>query len=131
MEHNNPAVAAAEAAQQEENICFHHFSLTFAPSEVSTKFKDVKFVFVAGCSNRAESQANYLVETLFTNQKHQLERLTKPTSRFVLFKLGPVLVSNHGMGAASMSIALHELFLMCQQAGVIRDITIIRFGTCK
>ena len=119
-----------------DDICYHHFSLTFEPSQVGERFRDVRFVLVAGCPLRAQSQAVYLNERLFNGlhngiDKCQLERLTEPTSRFVLFKVGPVLVSNHGMGAASMSIALHELFLMCMEAKVLDKITMIRFGSCK
>lgn len=114
-------------------VSYHHYSLIFNPNEVEHRFKDVRFVLVAGCSQRVEAQANYLVEKLFDGVKYArypVERLTKPRSRFTLFKLGPCLLSNHGMGCASMSIALHELFLMCQTANVIKKITVLRFGTC-
>lgn len=119
-----------------DDICYHHFSLTFEPGQVSERFRDVRFVLVAGCPQRAQSQAVYLQEHLFNGlhsgiERRELERLTGPTSRFALFKVGPVLISNHGMGAASMSIALHELFLMCMEAKVLDKITMIRFGTCK
>lgn len=112
---------------------FHHFSLTFGPEEVGTRFKEVRFLLIAGCPFRVEAQANYLAEHLFNgillNEK-RVERLTKPHSRFTLFKLGPVLLSNHGIGSASMSIALHELFLMCRKAQALQHLTVIRFGTC-
>uniref|UniRef100_A0A6G1SGQ5 Uridine phosphorylase 1 n=1 Tax=Aceria tosichella TaxID=561515 RepID=A0A6G1SGQ5_9ACAR len=114
-------------------VNYHHFSLTFHPNEVEQRFKDVRFVLVAGCSERVEAQAHYLAEKLFDGVKgvkYPLEQLTKSRSRFTLFKLGPCLLSNHGMGCASMSIALHELFLMCQKAKVINLITVLRFGTC-
>lgn len=117
-----------------EEIDYHHYSLTFNHKEVKQRFKDVRFVLVAGDSQRVEAQAHYLSEKLFngvTAIKYQLEQLTKSRSRFTLYKLGPCLLSNHGMGAASMSIAIHELFLMCQQAQVINLITVLRFGTCK
>lgn len=117
-----------------ESISYHHYSLTFDPNDVATRFKDVRFLLVAGCSQRAESQGSYLVDNLFDGiqlPKHSLEQLTKAKSRFTLFKVGPVLLSNHGMGCASMSIALHELFLMCQQANIMNLITVIRFGTCE
>ena len=117
-----------------ENNSYHHYSLIFDPDEITHLFKDVRFLLVAGCSQRAKSMGSYLVEKLFDGielSKHQLKQLTKPDSRFTLFKLGPVLLSNHGMGCASMSIALHELFLMCQQANILNLITLLRFGTCK
>lgn len=117
------------ASSQRDDICYHHFSLTFPTEELASRFKDVRFVLVAGCEHRAASMATYLHEHLLT--KVEREQLTGPRSRFTLFKVGSVLISNHGMGPASMSIALHELLLMCQQAAVIKLITMIRFGTCE
>jgi len=117
-----------------DEVTFHHYSLTFDPKEISHRFKVIRFVLVAGCHHRAEAQAQYLCEKLFngaTFPKYPLERLTKPLSRFTLLKVGPVLLSNHGMGCASMSIALHELLLMCHRADVMNLITVLRFGTCK
>lgn len=125
---------ADRAEEAETEVRYHHFSLTFEPREVASRLSDVRFLLVAGCWRRAQAQANYLAERLFNGrdlEALQAERLTSDTSRFSLFKVGPVLVSDHGMGAASMSIALHELFLMCRQAGVMPSLTVIRFGTCK
>ena len=117
-----------------ETINYHHFSFNFDPKEVEQRFRDVRIVLVAGCSRRVEAQAHFLEERLFNGSDHtkyQLELLTKSHSRFTLFKLAPCLLSNHGMGCASMSIALHELFLMCRVAKVLNLTTVIRFGTCK
>lgn len=117
-----------------DEVSYHHYSLTFDPSELPNRLRDIRFVLVAGCSHRAEALGHYLAEKLFDGVKfprHQLEQWTRSRSRFSLFKLGPVLLSNHGMGCASMSIALHELFLMCQQAKIMDLITVLRFGTCK
>lgn len=127
-------MSSSKPVEKRDDICYHHFSLTFDPNEVPSRFKDVEFVLVAGCDRRAEAHANYLLEHLFNGQrlgKEKLEKLTTESSRFSLFKVGPVLLANHGMGPASMSIALHELFLMCQQAQTIDRITLLRFGTCK
>lgn len=117
----------------DDDISFHHFSLTFNPKEVGTRLKEVRFLLVAGCAFRVEAQANYLADHLFNGillSQRRVERLTKPHSRFALFKIGPVLLSNHGIGSASMSIAMHELFLMCRLAQSIEHLTVIRFGTC-
>lgn len=130
----NSSEAVDKTFKLGEDINYHHFSLTFDPIEVNKRFSDVRFVLVAGCHFRTEAQANYLSEQLFNGQnleECELEKLTQLRSRFTLFKVGPVLISDHGMGPASMSIAIHELLLMCQTADVIDKITIIRFGTCK
>lgn len=119
--------------QFKDDICYHHFSLVFDGREVETKFNNIRFVLVAGCARRADRQAKFLAENLFNGfalEKYEFEKLTNETSRFSLFKVGPVLISEHGMGPASMSIAMHELLLMCQVAKVIDKVTFIRFGTC-
>lgn len=46
-----------------------------------------------------------------------------------MFKAGPVLCVNHGMGAPSVSILLHELFKLLHYAGCLQ-VTFIRMGTC-
>lgn len=123
------------SSRERDDLCYHHFSLTFDPKEINNRFRDVRFVLVAGCARRAEANANYLLDKIFSagdgSVKGSVERLTEPSSRFSLFKVGPILLANHGMGPASMSIALHELFLMCQQSDTIDKITLLRFGTCK
>lgn len=121
--------------QERDDLCYHHFTLTFEPKEIPARFNDVRFVLVAGCSRRAEAFAKYLLERanlpLAASAVAKLETLTRDSSRFSLFKVGPILLANHGMGPASMSIALHELFLMCQQSQTLQKITLLRFGTCK
>lgn len=123
----------SDQKEDQDEVRYHHFSLNFDPAEVCDKFKQVRVVLVAGSAHRAEDQANFLAETFNGTdlEYYPLEHLTTDRSRFSLFHIGPVLISDHGMGAASMSIALHELFLMCQQADILDKITLIRFGTCK
>jgi uridine phosphorylase len=50
------------------------------------------------------------------------------TERFSLFKVGPVISVNHGMGQPSISILLHELAKLLMYAGA-RDFTFVRIGT--
>ena len=45
-----------------------------------------------------------------------------------MFKLGPVLTLNHGMGFGSASIALHEVAKLLRYAGAT-DYDFIRMGT--
>lgn len=109
----------------------HHYSLSLEQWRLAELLKEVRFVLVAGSATRVEAQALYLCDQQVFGLGCQLERLTSAESRFRLLKVGRCLLSDHGMGAASMSIALHELFLMCRHAGVLDKITLIRFGTCK
>jgi uridine phosphorylase len=50
------------------------------------------------------------------------------TDRFCLYKTGPVIWANHGMGVPSLSIMLNEMFKILHYAG-ISDVTFIRLGT--
>lgn len=116
-----------------DQVGYHHFSLNFDPSEIAERFRDIRLVLIAGCWRRAFNQAKFLAQRLTTKdgKKYDLERLTHEETRFKLFKVGPVILSDHGMGGPSMSIAVHELLLMCREAQVMNRITMIRFGTCK
>jgi uridine phosphorylase len=50
------------------------------------------------------------------------------TDRCSMFKVGPVLISSHGMGQPSMSILLHEVAKLLDYAGA-DDPVFIRLGT--
>lgn len=117
-----------------ENLCYHHYSFNFDKDQVPSKISDVRAIFIAGCRRRAENQAQYLAQHLDAKpdgKRYEVEKLTKSSSRFDLFKVGPALVSDHGMGGPSMMIAVHELILMCREAEILNKIILIRFGTCK
>ena len=49
-------------------------------------------------------------------------------SRFVMYKIGPILALNHGMGFGSLSIALHEVAKLLQYAGAT-NFCFVRMGT--
>ncbi len=46
-----------------------------------------------------------------------------------MYKVGPVISVNHGIGCPSMSILLHELIKLCHYANC-KDVTFFRLGTC-
>ena len=46
-----------------------------------------------------------------------------------MYKVGPALIMNHGMGFGSLSIAMHELIKMLHYADA-RDVSFLRLGTC-
>jgi len=48
--------------------------------------------------------------------------------RYVIYKVGPVLVCSHGMGGPSISILLHEIGKLLKYAGA--DCVWLRIGTC-
>lgn len=114
-------------------VNYHHYSFTFERAKLPEKLAGVKLIFIAGCRLRAEKQAQHLLDNLKcdNNEKFKLEILTKQSSRFSLFRVGPALIGDHGMGGPSMLIAVHELVLMSREANILDQVTLIRFGTCK
>ena len=55
--------------------------------------------------------------------------LAKKGGRYCMFKVGPALITNHGMGFGSLSINMHELIKMLHYAGAT-DVSFLRLGTC-
>lgn len=110
----------------------HHYKFTFSLKQLAERLRDVRFVLLAGCKSRASAFSDYLSCHLTSSEKkHDSECLVESYSRLTLFKVGPVLVGDHGMGSPSLLIALHEIFLMCKFANTLSQIVVIRFGTCK
>ena len=46
-----------------------------------------------------------------------------------MYKVGPVLITNHGMGFGSLSILLNEVIKMLHYAGA-QNVSFLRLGTC-
>ena len=113
-----------------EKFHLHHFSLNFDLEAKRKSLEGIRFVLIAGCSRRAENLAIHLSNNCFNGEISE-EKLTREFSRFDLFRVGPVLVANHGMGSPSMSIAVHELCLLCKELGLLKKVVLLRFGTCK
>ncbi|PVD37196.1 hypothetical protein C0Q70_04191 [Pomacea canaliculata] len=66
---------------------------------------------------------------LLLNGRSDVMRCSPKTERYSLFKVGPVLCASHGIGVASASVLLHELFKLIHLAGCV-DVTLLRIGTC-
>ncbi|CAH0514019.1 unnamed protein product [Peronospora belbahrii] len=97
--------------------------------KVITTFGDVKFFITGGSAERMISFAHSVAMAL--NIAPPYGYALSPigsTSRYALYKVGPVLVANHGIGMPSISILLHEVTKLLEYAGAY-DITYIRMGT--
>eukprot|EP00118_Oscarella_pearsei_P001859 m.8726 g.8726 ORF g.8726 m.8726 type:complete len:241 (+) comp20799_c0_seq1:70-792(+) len=106
----------------------YHLGLS-TDDDLEGLFGDVKFVCLGGSPTRMER----LAEFLHKNLNIPLPKTGKPenlsrTDRFVLFKVGPVISANHGMGTPSLCILLHELAKLLHYAEV-KDAVFIRIGT--
>lgn len=107
-----------------EKDTLYHLGYT-TNDDLKALFGDVKFVCMGGSASRMESMAELLHKELSVSGKP--ENISK-TDRFVMFKVGPVLVANHGMGMPSLSILLHELIKLLHYSDVGNPI-FIRVGT--
>ena len=50
------------------------------------------------------------------NESCAQENIAASAGRYVMYKVGPILTLNHGMGMASLSIALHEVVKLLHYA---------------
>jgi len=114
---------------QFEDDSLFHFGLDPHIHNLPGIFGDVKFVCCGGSAGRMHEMANYFYDELkatFIDLKepHNLSS----TDRYVLYKTGPILFVNHGIGHDSISIMLHEMLKLFYYAGC-SDVTFFRCGT--
>ncbi len=97
--------------------------------DLAKMFGDTRFVCMGGSADRARKFTHMVLPYLALELPvgHALTPIGK-TERFTLYKVGPVISVNHGMGMPSMSILLHEITKLLRYAGA-RDVTYIRIGT--
>uniref|UniRef100_A0A914C475 Nucleoside phosphorylase domain-containing protein n=1 Tax=Acrobeloides nanus TaxID=290746 RepID=A0A914C475_9BILA len=100
-----------------------HFGIT-CTKEICQYFNDVKFVCMSGSHGRIQLYA----ETFHREARICLSENLSKTDRYVMYKTGPVLWVNHGMGIPSLSIMLNELIKLLYYAEAT-DVTFIRVGT--
>ncbi|TYZ57843.1 hypothetical protein PybrP1_011217 [[Pythium] brassicae (nom. inval.)] len=115
-----------------QNDVLFHIGLTCTAEDkqrVAALFGDVKFFVTGGSAERMAQFAQSVAQALeiSTPFGYALTPIGS-TARYVLYKVGPVLVANHGMGMPSVSILLHEVTKLLEYAGA-HDATYIRMGT--
>jgi len=106
---------------------FHHLGFDTQSVDVKKEFSDVKFVCVSGSSNRISKFAKFINSQLQVLKDEGIVNLCTG-DRYVMYKVGPVLMANHGMGVPSTSILMHELFKLLHYAGA-EDVVFFRIGT--
>lgn len=126
----NPNLLDEQTKPQTDYL--YHFGLdTSMP--LHEMFGDVKFVIAGGSASRAKFFANMLYnEPVISGRQKPIPGLEPcpigKTDRFNLYKVGPVISVNHGMGMPSASICLHELAKLLHYAGA-KDVIFMRAGT--
>jgi uridine phosphorylase len=119
-----------------------HLGLNQVTHDLPTMFGNVKFLLTGGSASRIREIAKKLVSALPAETKYgeyimedqvkaKDEALLKPigsTERYEMYKVGPVLLCNHGMGSPSCCIMLHEITKLLHYAGAV-DPVYMRLGT--
>nr|AVA09641.1 putative effector protein [Heterodera avenae] len=103
-----------------------HLGLSTLNTDFPEHFNDVKFVCTGGSSTRMAEYAKLF--SALANVPLS-GNLCNRTDRFVMYKTGPVLWVNHGIGMPSASILLCELFKLLRLA-CCAEVQFIRLGTC-
>ncbi|CAK8693141.1 unnamed protein product [Clavelina lepadiformis] len=125
-------------SQLDGNDFLYHIGLS-TEDDLAERFSDVKFVCMGGKPERMRNFANLIYDvlgrpkncefdTVASGDELELKDLGKAAGRYSFFKVGPVISASHGIGAASMSVILHELLKLTHYAGCT-DVTFIRVGT--
>jgi len=103
-----------------EEDYLYHLGLTKGDA---SSFSDIKYLVIGGTNDRMTKFAEQMgVELDVRCQSVGLHK------RYVIYKVGPVLVCSHGMGGPSISILLHEIGKLLKYSGA--DCVWIRIGTC-
>uniref|UniRef100_A0AC34Q2Q6 Nucleoside phosphorylase domain-containing protein n=1 Tax=Panagrolaimus sp. JU765 TaxID=591449 RepID=A0AC34Q2Q6_9BILA len=102
----------------------YHFGMNKNGFDFQKNFGDVKFVCTGGSSGRFEMYAKLFSEKTGLPLSPNLSK----TDRFVMFKTGPVLWVNHGMGTPSMGIMLNEVLKLLNYAKA-ENVCFVRIGT--
>ncbi|KAG8201183.1 hypothetical protein JTE90_028838 [Oedothorax gibbosus] len=120
---NNPHID-----EMTEDVLYH-LGFTKLNDDLRIMFGDVQFVCVGGTPERMQAFAEYVSKILeLTNQIGEEFPNISKSSRYSMYKAGPVLCVSHGIGSPSVSIVLHEIMKLMHHAGA-EDPIFLRIGT--
>ncbi|GIY66619.1 uridine phosphorylase 2 [Caerostris darwini] len=112
--------------EMKEDVLYH-LGLTTSNDDLQIMFGDVKFVCVGGTPERMKDFAEYVSKILDHNCTEELKNVSK-SSRYSMYKTGPVLCVSHGIGSPSISVVLHEIMKLLHHAEA-EDPVFLRIGT--
>ncbi|CAK1547779.1 unnamed protein product [Leptosia nina] len=104
----------------------YHLGFVTGKDDLEAMFGDVKFVCMGGTKYRMKAVAAYMSELL--KVPCDLKNLVKDAHRYVMYKVGPVLCVNHGIGIPSLSVVLEEVLKLLSYAKA-KDPVFFRLGT--
>lgn len=108
----------------------YHIGLDTGIHDLEEMFGDVQFVCMGGTQKRMEAFAYYIKKEIGYQipTGTELTDICQHTSRYCMYKIGPVLSVSHGMGIPSINILLHELIKLMHHAKC-NDPIFFRIGT--
>lgn len=115
--------------EMKEDVLYH-LGLTTSNDDLKIMFGDVKFVCVGGTPERMHEFAQYMshILELSFSDEDIIDNESK-SSRYAMFKAGPVLCVSHGIGSPSLSVVLNEIMKLMHHAGAENPV-FLRLGTC-
>ena len=120
---DKPLVLGAHLDEQEGEDFLYHFG--FTSQQKSAMFQDVKFVLMGGKASRMQTVAEQAARQLgIAGQPQPIG----DTTRFSLYKVGPIIAVNHGVGMGSMGLVLDEITKLLARAQAT-NVTFIRMGS--
>uniref|UniRef100_A0A915NXK0 Nucleoside phosphorylase domain-containing protein n=1 Tax=Meloidogyne floridensis TaxID=298350 RepID=A0A915NXK0_9BILA len=102
----------------------YHLGITSENTNFSAEYGDVKFVCLGGSYTRIRNYAKQFSQLYGYQASCNLCK----TDRYEMYKTGPVLWANHGIGGPSLSIILDEILQMLLCAGAT-NFEMFRLGT--
>jgi len=111
----------------DEDDVLYHFGLSKHTTDLPAMFGDVKFVLTGGSAGRIQCVAMELAASLGITDGSDRRNLCN-SDRYCMYKVGPALCVNHGMGVPSLSIMLIEVIKLLYHAHC-KDVIFFRIGT--
>jgi len=108
----------------------YHLNMSKSQCDLKEMFGDVKFICMGGTPKRMLQFSHFIKSIVGYKMPtgHIFENITESTDRYSMYKCGPILSVNHGIGCPSISIILNELLKLIVYAGC-KDVTFFRLGT--
>ncbi|CAF4767201.1 unnamed protein product [Pieris macdunnoughi] len=104
----------------------YHLGFDTVKHDLPAMFGDIKFVCMGGTKYRMKDVAAHISQLL--NIPCDFNNMVKQAKRYVMYKVGPVLCVNHGIGIPSMTVVLEEVLKMLFYAKA-KDPIFFRLGT--
>lgn len=114
---------------QLDNDVLFHIGIKAGDQDLKRLLGDVKFVCMGGSASRLKWFAKFIQDELkdFLNSEKEPHNMAK-SDRYVLYKVGPVLAVNHGIGVPSLMVIMHEILKLLHYSGA-QDVKFFRIGT--